>query len=135
MGIELIKFDKTFFESLLGYEEIAFRDDGRYHTIVVDGLKAGIVGYVFDEYSDVTGFIQIVIALEFRGRGLVRLAEDLVAKKYGLYILYATIKKDNIASIKAHEKAGFNMIEEKKLDYLRKNGFLEEEEIRMIKKM
>ncbi|MFC1700936.1 GNAT family N-acetyltransferase [Patescibacteria group bacterium] len=132
--MKLGEFDKQYYKSLEGHEKIVPPDkDVIYHTIIVDNQKVGIVGYIPVKFSKNAGFIQILIALEFRGKGLVKRAEDLLAKKYNLKELYATIEKENIASIRAHNKIGFKMLPKKQLESLREKGFLKDNEIRLEK--
>ncbi len=133
MKISLGKFDKSIYEFLEGYEETLFDEKGFYYLILVDGQRAGVVGFIPVESSDDSGFIQIVIAPEFRGKGILLIAENLLVKKHGLKTLYATMKKDNFASIKAHEKVGFKIVDEKEMDSLRKKGLLKEDEVRFVK--
>jgi len=110
--MKLGKFDHQYFKSLEGYEKIISPDENViYHTIIFNNQKAGIVGYIPTKQKD-AGFVQILIAPEFRGQGLLEQAEDLLAKKYKLKKLYATISKENIASIRAHLKVGFKEISE-----------------------
>jgi RimJ/RimL family protein N-acetyltransferase len=133
MDIKLDKFDQDFLATLDQCGEVMITDDGVYHTIFCDGEKAGIVGFIPAKFPAHAGFVQIILAPEFRGKGIVLLAEDLLVKKYKLKILWATIKKDNIASRRAHEKTGFTILDDNKLDELRKRGFLEESSIRLEK--
>ena len=133
-NIKLAKFDKKYFNSLDGHEEIVISEKGFYYTILVNNKKAGVVGYIPSHAFKKSGFIQIVIDPDFRGKGLVKIAEDLLAKKHNLEVLWATIKKENIASIRAHQKIGFQIMDEKELERLREQGFLKEDEIRLEKR-
>lgn len=132
--MELRNFDQKFYKSIDGYDKILVKKQGIYHTVIADGKKVGIVGYIPTEISKHAGFVQIAIASEFRGKGLAQQAEDLLARKYNLKELYATIKKTNIASIRAHQKAGFRILNNKDLNNLRKRGVLKNNEIRLAKK-
>lgn len=133
--MKLAEFDHQYYQSLEGREKVVSPNENTiYHTIIVNGRKAGVVGYLPAKEKNV-GFIQIVIAPEFRGRGLLEQAEDLLAKKYNLKKLYAKMDKENTASIRAHLKAGFKMMPEEELESLRKKGFLKENQIRLVKEV
>lgn len=135
MEVKLARFDENYYENLELSDKILNIDDkGFYYTILCDDKKAGIIGYIPARFPEHSGFLQIVISPSFRGMGLVEIAEDLLAKKHNLQILYATIKEDNIASIRAHKKIGFVTIDNKKLKDLRKNKLLKDNEIRLEKR-
>ena len=134
MNIKLGKFDKKYFNSLKDKDEILMNQKGKYYAILFEKEKVGIVGYIPANFPKDSGFIQVIIDPKFRGKGLSKIAEDLLAKKHNLHILYATIKKENIPSIKSHKKSGFNEIGKQKTNELRKNNFLKDNEIRLEKK-
>jgi len=131
--MKLAKFDKKFYNNLEDKEKILI-NKGIFYTINLGNKKVGIVGFIPSKFSDKQGFIQIIIKQEFRGKGLLEQAEDLLAKKHELEYLFATIKKDNIASIKSHKKAGFKKINIFKRLFLIKKGLLQTNEVRLYKK-
>lgn len=133
MEIKLVGFEREFFETLKDKENIKLAENGIYYTILCDNNRTGVIGYIPAKSAD-SGFIQIVLSPEFIGKGIAEIAESLLAQKHQLKLIYATIKKENIQSIKSHEKAGFVPIAEKELENLRKKGFLKENEIRLEKK-
>jgi len=131
--MKLKKFDKKFFESVGGHKKILINRNGRYHTIFLGNKKVGVVGFIPAKFPKNTGFVQIVIVPEFRGRDLVKQAEDLLIKKYELKELYASIEKDNIVSIRAHQKIGFKILSKERINFLRRKKLLEKDEIRLVK--
>ena len=128
--MQLIDFDPDFYNSLPGKDMIEISEKGTYKTIFVDGEKAGIVGFIPSKILDMA-FFQILIDPKFHGQGLTKEAEEMLAREYGITEMIATIKKGNIASIRAHEKAGFRYIPESELKEIREKGLLKNDEIRM----
>lgn len=70
---------------------------------------------------------------EYKGKGIAKIAEDLLVRKHKISKLYATIDKNNIASIKSHLKLGFIYESEGELIKLRKNGYLKHKQVRLYK--
>src|SRR6056297_2415912 len=99
MPMKLCDFNKKYFKSLKDHQAIIIDETGIYHTIKHNNQNIGVVGFIPAKFPDNAGFIQIIITPEFRGQGFVKMAENLLTKKYNLRTLYATIKKDNIPSI------------------------------------
>ena len=124
--------DINFLKSIKDYKEMYFNPNkyNKYHTIIYDNQKAGIVGVILENNLN---FFQIAIHQKFRGKGLLNISSDLIAQKYNLKILNSTIEHDNISSIKAHKKAGFKMIPELRIKMLIKLKKLEDGQIRMVK--
>jgi RimJ/RimL family protein N-acetyltransferase len=94
------------------------------HTIAKNKKKQGVVGY----YPLQSGnFFQIGIHSNYRGQGLLSQAAAALAKEYNLNELLATIDESNVASIKAHLKAGFTPLpqeQEEQYKKLRPTGHL-----------
>ncbi|EKD57520.1 MAG: hypothetical protein ACD_57C00253G0001 [uncultured bacterium] len=107
-----------------------------YHTFLVDGESAGVVGYIpgVNTQGESIGFVQVAIAQVYRGRGLTKAAEDLLAKRYKLACLYATIDLKNTDSLIAHKKAGFTEFDKETINQLHSKGLLNENQTRMYKK-
>ena len=126
MRVSLGKFDERYFKSLSGHTEILYLKKGFYYTILCDNKKAGVVRYIPTKSPKNSGFVQIVTDPKFRRKGLVKAAEDLLAKKHNLSALYATIKKSNTASIGAHKKAGFRIDDKVRLMKKYKNRATEQ---------
>ena len=105
--IELIDFYQDFLKTIKGQDQI-YQNLSEYkhiHTILYNKKKAGIVGYT--SRGNDTNYFQIAIHQDYSGKGILEKAANLLAKTYNLNRLLATIDKTNIASIKAHRKAGF----------------------------
>lgn len=107
MNISLVDFDREYLELLEGVENVRYAQDGHFYTILCDGERAGVVGYIPSRAEEDAGFVQIIISPEFRGRGIVQEAEDLLARIHGLRTLYARTDVSNEASVRAHLRAGF----------------------------
>jgi len=127
----LKEFDNEFYESLKDKEKILVDKKGTYHTIFFEGEKVGIVGFIPSLKNKNEGFIQIIIAPKFMGKGIARNAENLFVAKYHLKKLYATIDKTNGPSIKFHEKIGFKKLSNEEQSILKEKGFLKKDKIRM----
>jgi len=81
----------------------------RYYVVTGDsGERLGIVGvYDTDNEENIT---HIVVDPEYRGRGLAGKFYEALLEKTGLDFLIATISRSNVASVRAHEKAGFRKV-------------------------
>lgn len=112
--ISLQEFNPKFRKTISGYGNTTMHEAGVYHTIWRDNKKVGIIGYI---PRGLNNFEQIAILPKYRGQGLTNEASLALMKLHKLKKLTAHIDDDNIASIKAHEKAKFkrNLILEKKL--------------------
>jgi RimJ/RimL family protein N-acetyltransferase len=132
--ISLGEFNQEYFESLPDNRHIeapTMKTEKFYHTVFVDGEQAGIVGFIPAESMRDTGFVQILLAPAFRGKGLIGKIYDRMIELHSLKTLYATIEKSNSASVRAHDKIGFKILPEEKLQELRAKGLLQPDEIRM----
>lgn len=134
--VSLGEFNQEYFESLPDNRQIAaptITSEKYYHTIFVDGERAGIVGLIPSQFMSDTGFAQIVLDHSYRGKGLIRKIYDKFVELHELKTLYATIEKANPASVRAHEKIGFKQISEEEMSKLRAKGLLKDYEIRLKK--
>ena len=76
MKIKLIDFDQDFFDSLSDKDAIHPSSSGKcyYHSLFVDGQRAGIVGFtepriVPEEKRNIKlGLIQIILLPDYRGK-------------------------------------------------------------------
>ncbi|MCX6712484.1 MAG: GNAT family N-acetyltransferase [Candidatus Vogelbacteria bacterium] len=138
--ISFADFNQEFFDSLDDNRYVqgpAVGEEQYFHTVMVDGVSAGIVGYLPPKnvsLSD-TGFVQVLLKSEYRGRGLMGKAYELLAERHELKTLYATIKKSNLHSIRAHQKVGFELLPEDKMENLRNRKLLTDYEIRLEKEV
>lgn len=103
-NVILSKFDPKFRKSISGYYNTTLHKEGIYHTIIKDGEKAGIIGFIPRGNNK---FEQIAILPKYRGQNLTSISSKLLMKKHNIKELTAHIDDDNIASIKAHLKANF----------------------------
>ena len=134
--ISLGEFNQEFFESLNEAGRIVaptFATEKYYHTIYIEGEIGGIVGFIPSQTLLDTGFVQIVLAPAYRGKGLIDKIYNRMVELHSLKTLYATIEKSNTASIKAHNKIGFKMLPEEELEKLRTKGLLQTYEVRLKK--
>jgi len=86
---------EEYFKTFDEHEEILLVKSGFYHTILCDNKKVGVVGYIPAKFPENSGFVQIIITPLFRGKGIVKIAEDLLVKKYNLKILYGLYLSTN----------------------------------------
>jgi len=136
--VSLREFNQEFFEALEDNQYIkgpTIENISNYHTVYVDGEPAGVVGYLPPKIKAVAdaGFVQIILASAYRGKGLIGKVYDLLAEKHSLKTLYATIYEKNTTSIQAHEKIGFKMLSPEKMADLRHRGLLDDDDIRLVK--
>lgn len=134
MIVKLIDFDNDYFKTLKDKEIMIMMNEGKYYTITFDNKKVGVIGFIPSNDHNGSGDVQIIISPESRGKGLVKLSEDFLAKKHNIKTLYITLKKNNISAIKAHEKAGFNLLDNFRLTSLISTGAIKDDEIRLVKK-
>lgn len=115
--------DPAYARSIPGFNEIIYDTNrGRYNTIYYNGNRAGIIGYI--PSSDGGGYVQTLIDPAYRGRGIAVVAKELLASKYGLHKLYATVRSNNWSSIRSIWHAGFHKLSQVELSRLRRAGKL-----------
>jgi len=136
MKLTLIDFDNKFYNSFDDKNEIKVSlTKGNYYTILIDGVKIGIVGYIgpFERRNLKSGLVQILIKDEFRRKNLLgKIYKKLVFQDH-MNCLFASIKENNIISIKAHKKIGFRKINYKLENQLIKSNKLRTGWVRLIK--
>lgn len=151
-NVSLAPFDPTL------YDKYATKEDEKFvhfypklktthfnHTILIGKEKAGLI--CFEKISSKPirgipqlqikgngGFIHVLIFEKFRGKGLLKTSEDLLAKEYNADVLWGIIKKRNIASIKAHKKIGWKTFPQKQINQWIKNKEIKDTNIVMYKK-
>lgn len=113
--VKLTNFDADYFHSIesddawiaIGTEEYQTNySNQKYFTVIdVDNKPLGVVG-IFDSH-DQKNLTHIVIDPKHRNKGLLKDIYFALMEKVGVRFLIATINVKNIASKKAHEKAGF----------------------------
>ena len=133
--ISLGKFDKEYWDSLPDDKDNIFYNPkrGEYHTLLLNKKeKVGITGVILNPKNKEFGFFQIYIAESYRGKGLLKIAAELIFKKYKLTSLIATIKKKNKASIKSHIKSGFTEVSKVIQADLIERGYQKKDEVRYI---
>lgn len=133
--IQLKDFDQDFFdlqETAGQIKQPSFKDQSHFHTVYANGEKAGIVGYRPTGLPD-TGNVEIILAPEYRGKGLIEKVYDELAQAHHLKTLYATIDLRNMVSLAAHEKIGFKRLPAEKQIELREKGIIGEGEVRLEK--
>lgn len=133
-GLVLSKFSKSFLNTIQDNHWIGRTDNPRLiiRTVRDNDIKVAIVG-LYHTYSKYEFFLIIAIHHNFRGMGYLEKITDLISKKFKIRKLYATIKKKNKCSIKAHKKAGFKRIGKDLECELKENGFLQNDEVRFFK--
>jgi RimJ/RimL family protein N-acetyltransferase len=125
--------DEQFLKTIKDYKEMYYNPtkNNFYYTIMYNRNKAGIVGIILENNLR---FFQIALHPKYRGKGLLKITVELITQKHNLDIIFSTIESNNIASIKAHKKAGFKLLPKKRIEQLIKLNKLEEGQIRMYKK-
>jgi len=128
------QFNQKYFESLEGSQKVLPPNYKTiYYTILWRGIKVGIVGYFIPLFPKHSGFIQILIDIKFRGKMFAEQAMNMLIKKDKLDVLFATLEKTNFSSLKCLSRIGFKFVSKERMDDLRQKGFLEENELRLIK--
>lgn len=101
-----IKYD----EHVKWFESMIKKDISSMYILEIQNKKIGLVR--LDKISIDKYLINYSIAREYRGKGFGTMLLRLIKEKYILKLLIGKVKKDNIASIKAFQNAGYYMKEE-----------------------
>jgi RimJ/RimL family protein N-acetyltransferase len=116
----LEEFDQEYFQELEGQD--GWKAIGQencmnqsYFTVCDEsGEKLGIVGlYDTDDEKNIT---HIVIDPKHRGKGMLPKFYEALTGSTGADYLVATIDRNNTASIRSHEKAGFRKTSDDKYE-------------------
>ena len=125
LNITLGKFDKNFWDSLPNDKDYVCYNPtrGHYYTLLLNNkIKVGIAGVILNPKHKNFGFFGVYVFKPYRGKGILKIAADLIFKKYKLYSLISSIEKKNKASIKGHLKAGFIYVDNSnKFDIIEKS--------------
>lgn len=98
---------------------MSLHDGNPYPAFVAEDIKSNIAGYAsLSPYNRKPGYrttaeVSVYIHCDYRGRGVGRLLlERLIdeAGPHGFYALVALITADNAASLRLHERCGFENI-------------------------
>ena len=136
--VTLGEFNQEYFDGLPDADKIvapALGQEEFYHTVYVEGQPIGVAGIIPSRKLSDTAFPQIVLASDWRGKGLIGPIYEKLADWHDLRTLYATIEKTNKSSQLAHEKIGFKLLPEEKLTDLRKRDLLGEDKVRFEKEV
>lgn len=126
--INLSAFDPKFLETIKDYKKVHLNPTvGIYYTIMLDKDKAGVIGFKIKESKK--HFLKIGI----RGQGIFAKALKLLANKHKIKKIYSTVAMANIASARAHEKAGFKRIPKNQEEFLKEKGLLLKRNMRLVK--
>lgn len=110
-NVALSSFDRPFHKTIdipNKHYDISQRFDtpnSWWFTVLYDGKKAATVGVIV---KGPRHFFQVAVHQNFRRKGLVKICADLMFQRFPKTDqLFSVIDRENIASIKAHKKAGF----------------------------
>lgn len=94
--------------------------DGKYWHVHVGEERVGHVylNVIDAEPVGVHASIQIQLNAASRGRGIGRVAYRLASEQSGHDVVYAHMRKSNVASRRAAEHAGFEVVEDPKVSQL-----------------
>lgn len=90
-------------------------EGGQYWHIYVNEQRAGyiFINIISNEFLGEHPSIQIFLNQASRGKQIGRVAYRLACEKSNYDLIYAHMRKSNIASIRAAEEAGFVVVEKK----------------------
>jgi len=131
--IKLAPFDSNFLVAIKDYVKIHLKpDEGTYYTILVDGKKAGVIGFKVEDNKKYG--LKIGIHQDYRGQGVFGLALDLLARTHNINRMYSEVAIANKASVKAHQKIGFKRLSPKQENLLKDKGVMYKRNMMLLKK-